>query len=134
MGRATAYHPGAGCFATAKRAHVNARDIERMKARGLGVQNIAMQLGCSMEDVRRVLAPPPPSPEPANDPVEIVPKVPPVVFASEEAEAYCFRALWVAGQPRHKIMTAMGISRRRADHLRDKLGLNHRKAGRPVAA
>lgn len=40
-----------------RRPSVDAGLILRLKERGLGVQNIALQTGFSMEDVRRVLVP-----------------------------------------------------------------------------
>ena len=49
-----------------RRPSVDASLIHRLKDRGLGVQNIALQTGFSMEDVRRVLAP-----APANDPAPV---------------------------------------------------------------
>lgn len=57
-----------------RRPVVDAALIHRMRARGLGVQNIAQQTGFSMEDVRRVLAP-----APANDaaPVAVQPVLQP---------------------------------------------------------
>lgn len=52
-----------GKVPASRRAPVDAGLILRLKERGLGVQNIALQTGFSMEDVRRVLAP-----TSANDP------------------------------------------------------------------
>lgn len=57
---------GAGCFATAPRFRPDVLEIERLHRRGMGVQNIAKITGASMEDVRRIVAPPPL--KPANDP------------------------------------------------------------------
>lgn len=53
----------AGYVPASRRAPVDPGLILRMKDRGLGAQNIALQTGYSMEDVRRVL-----SPVTANDP------------------------------------------------------------------
>jgi hypothetical protein len=47
----------AGYVPASRRAPVDPGLILRMKDRGLGAQNIALQTGYSMEDVRRVLAP-----------------------------------------------------------------------------
>ncbi|MNC53398.1 hypothetical protein D3C75_1028040 [compost metagenome] len=55
-----------GKVPASRRAPVDAGLILRLKGRGLGVQNIALQTGFSMEDVRRVLAP-----APANDPAPV---------------------------------------------------------------
>lgn len=57
-----------------RRAPVDAGLILRMRERGLGAQNIALQTGFSMEDVRRVL-----SPAPANDAAPIAARPAPEV-------------------------------------------------------
>jgi len=58
---------GAGCFATASRARVDGREIERLHRMGRGVQTIANMTGASMEDVRKVLNPPAAAPKAVND-------------------------------------------------------------------
>lgn len=125
-------YPGAGCFATARRAHIDGLEIERLHKRGVGVQNIAQQLGCSMEDVRRVLSPAhgQPSPEAANDdvPPPESPMPPPAGGRSTEAET--FRALWLSDLTRTEIRARMGISGRRLNDLRMSLRLPLRQPGR----
>lgn len=118
----------AGCFATAPRAHVDVIEIERLSRKGVGVQNISMQLGCSMEDVRRVLAP---RPSAANDDVPkpapvVVP--PPTIFKSARDQR--FKGLWEAGVPRSEICSLLRISNGRIDSIRTRLRLTPRKAGR----
>lgn len=44
-------------FVVSGRAPVDAGIVLRLRAKGLGVQNISLQTGYSMEDVRRILAP-----------------------------------------------------------------------------
>lgn len=124
----------AGCFATAHRNHVDVREIERLSLRGVGVQNISMQLGCSMEDVRRVLAP---VSAPANDdrlaepvpvPVPVVIVPPATTFRSERDQR--FKGLWEAGVPRSEICGLLKISNTRLDSIRTRLRLPPRRAGR----
>lgn len=132
MGRATNAHgsyPGAGAFATARRAYVDGRAIERMRARGLGVQNIAQQLGCSMEDVRRILAPAPPIA--ANDaPPAEHPSVPERPALSRTEEEKLFLLMWKSGATRASIMSTTGMSQRRLSALRRIYGLAERTPGR----
>lgn len=114
---------GAGRFANGRRAGPDSILIRSLRARGIGIQNIAKMTGCSMEDVSRALGMGCEDEAPA--PVETL-----EIEDYRAARDARFRQMWLSGASRNEMANVFGLDISSIDRKRGQMGLP--KRGRTV--